>query len=123
MSHKGQMEQGICSWLEVAGPVGMHLSQQRPLLPMQARPRPGKLWEYHSVYLLEPRKDTGPRLLPLSGKEHAATLPSMLDLGWGLCEFHKVLFLSFHDVLCFCKVEHKRLFVSHLLVISRLKFP
>lgn len=84
MSHKGQMEQGICSWREVAGPVGMHLSQQRPRLPMQARPRPGKLWEYHSFYLLEPRKDTGPRLLPLSGKEHVATLPSILDLGWGL---------------------------------------
>lgn len=103
MSHKGQMEQGIRSWLEVAGPVGMHLSQQRPLLPMQARLGPGKLWKYRSVYLLEPRKDRGPRLLPLSGKKHTATLHAISDLGWGLCEFHKPLFTSSHDVLCFCK--------------------
>lgn len=33
MSRKGQMEEGIRSWLEVAGPVGTYLSQ--PLLPVK----------------------------------------------------------------------------------------
>lgn len=82
-SRKGQMEQGICSWRDAAGPVGMQLSQQRPLLPMQAQPRPGKLWEYHSVYLLEPRKATGPRLLPLSGWQGTRS-NSAFHLGSGL---------------------------------------
>lgn len=114
MSHKGQVDEGFRSWLEVAGPVGMHLSQQRPLLSMQAQPHPGKLWEYHSIYLLDPRKDTGPWLLPLSGKKHTAILPAILDLGWGLCEFHKLLFMSSHDVLCYCK-GGTQTSVSHLL--------
>lgn len=66
---------GDSQWLELAGPVGAHLSQQRPLSYQVTAP----FWECHSACLLEPRK-IQPLLLPLRGKEHAASRPSVSDL-------------------------------------------
>lgn len=109
------MEQRIYSLLEEAGPVGMHLSQQRDLCFLQS----------HSLIVTGSRNITlslftglaegySTLLVTLSGREHSATYPSILDQGWGPHEFCRALLMSSHDTLLLLQRGNTNICLHHI---------